>query len=179
MPPTAGVSDGLAEARAFAESVAGVLGRAETPETASSWVPGEASQNSWPEIDALLDELGWDSLTEQAELAPYAGLAAVELGKQLAPVREVDRLLGGSPLADDLIRTAQPMVVTQRKRRHRPPSRRRRRTVPVGRGARGSARAGARRARTDRRTTSGPKPRTRGWRPESATSPASDSGRSS
>ena len=113
MPPTAGVSDGLAEARAFAESVAGVLGRVETPETANSWVPGQASQSSWPEIDALLDELGWDSLTEQAELVPYAGLAAVELGKQLAPVHEVDRLLGGSPLADDLIRTAQPAVVTK------------------------------------------------------------------
>ena len=88
MPPATGVSDSLAEARAFAESVAGVLGRAETRETASRWVPGEAGQNSWPEIDALLDELGWDSLTQQAELVPYAGLAAVELGKQLAPVRE-------------------------------------------------------------------------------------------
>jgi butyryl-CoA dehydrogenase len=113
MSPTAGVSDGLAEARAFAESVAGVLGRAESPETASGWVPGEASQNNWPEIDALLDELGWDSLTQQAVLAPYAGLAAVELGKQLAPVRELDRLLGGSPLAGDLIRTALPVVVVK------------------------------------------------------------------
>jgi hypothetical protein len=113
MPPATGVSDSLAEARAFAESVAGVLGRAETRETASSWVPGEAGQNSWPGIDALLDELGWDSLTQQAELVPYAGLAAVELGKQLAPVREVDRLLGGSPLSNDLVRTAQPMVVVR------------------------------------------------------------------
>ncbi len=111
MPPTAGVSDGLAEARAFAESVAGVLGR-QTPD-AAGWTPGEPNKDGWPEIDALLDELGWDSLTEQAALAPYAGLAAVELGKQLAPVREVDRLLGGSPLADDLIRTAQPAVVTK------------------------------------------------------------------
>jgi butyryl-CoA dehydrogenase len=102
VPPTTSVNDRLAEARSFAESVAGVLGR-RTPD-AARWAPGEAPAGEWPEISALLDGLGWDTLADDGGLASCAGLGSVELGRRLAPVREVDRLLGGSPLAGDLVR---------------------------------------------------------------------------
>jgi hypothetical protein len=101
MPPTASLSS--AEARAFAESVAGVLDR--RAPVAGAWGPGEAAADVWPELSAALDELGWDTLAQDPELVACAGLGAVELGRRLAPLYEVDRLLGASPLAGDLIRS--------------------------------------------------------------------------
>lgn len=104
MPPTTGVSDDRSEARAFAESVAGVLGRFETDD-ARGWTPGEVGIGAWPKLTASLDELGWETLAEDEDLAPCAGLGAVELGRRLAPVCEIDRLLGGSVLVGDLVRS--------------------------------------------------------------------------
>jgi butyryl-CoA dehydrogenase len=83
----------LSEASAFAESVAGVVDR-HGPE--------------WPELAALLDELGWATLAREAELAECAGLGAVELGRRLAPLDHVDRLLGGAPMAGGLVRSLGP-----------------------------------------------------------------------
>ncbi len=104
MPPTTGLSDGRAEAQAFAESVAGVLGRFD-PSDGRGWVPGEVEGGAWPGLTASLDELGWGTLAEDEDLAPCAGLGAVELGRKLAPVGEIDRLLGASPVAGDLVRS--------------------------------------------------------------------------
>lgn len=80
----------LSEASAFAESVAGVLGRhgAESPELAE-----------------LLDGLGWGTLAHDEALTDCAGLGAVELGRRLAPIHTVDRLLGAAPMAGDLARS--------------------------------------------------------------------------
>lgn len=100
MPPT------LNEARAFAESVAGLLERHARPP--DGWTPGEAGPQAQPELTALLDELGWSALADDPELVDCAGLGALELGRRLAPVEHVDRLLGGSPIVGDLVRTLGP-----------------------------------------------------------------------
>ena len=77
----------------------------------TDWTPGEPHKDGLSPKDrrtARPARLG-DSLTDDPALAPYAGLAAVELGKQLAPVRRGSTgCSAGSPLAGDLIRTAQP-----------------------------------------------------------------------
>jgi hypothetical protein len=52
-----------------------------------------------------LDELGWVAVAHDPELVACAGLGAVELGRRLAPLDHVDRLLGGSPTAGDLVRS--------------------------------------------------------------------------
>ena len=113
MPPSTSVSDGPAEAISFAESVAGVIGRHGPAET-GGWVPGSAVADPWPELTALLDDLGWETLAHDDGLAPCAGLGALELGRGLRPIHHVDRLLGGSPLAGDLVRSvgAERLVVT-------------------------------------------------------------------
>lgn len=89
----------LSEASAFAESVAGVVDR-HGPEG--------------PELAALLDELGWTALAHEAALADCAGLGAVELGRRLAPLHHVDRLLGGAPMAGDLARSLGPERIAVR-----------------------------------------------------------------
>jgi butyryl-CoA dehydrogenase len=103
MPPAADVSDGAAEARAFADSVAGVLDRQRPVQDA--WAPGTEAVDPWPALTAALDELGWGMLAQDSELAACAGLGAVELGRRLAPFRHVDRLLGAGPMAGDLVRS--------------------------------------------------------------------------
>jgi butyryl-CoA dehydrogenase len=91
------------EARAFAESVAGMVDRHAPSEPA--WEPGQAANAPEPELAAALDELGWETLAQDRALLACAGLGAVELGRRLAPLHHVDRLLGGSPLAGDLVRS--------------------------------------------------------------------------
>lgn len=103
MPPVPGLSDELAVARAFAESIAGVLDR--TPPQQAAWAPGEKPAAPSPELAAALDELGWRTLGVQAGLVACAGLGAVELGRRLAPFDHVDRLLGAAPMAGDLVRS--------------------------------------------------------------------------
>jgi hypothetical protein len=96
------VTDPLGEARAFADSVAGVLGRHAAP--ADSWAPGQPSPPDDGALEAKLDELGWATVAQEPELVACAGLGALELGRSLASIQHVDRLLGASPLAGDLIR---------------------------------------------------------------------------
>jgi butyryl-CoA dehydrogenase len=79
------------EAVAFAGSVAGVVDRV-----------------GLSELGAALDELGWGSLATEPALADCAGLAGVELGRRLVPLHHIDRLLGGSPMAGDLVRSLGP-----------------------------------------------------------------------
>ena len=89
MPASASLSDAVT----FAESVAGVLDRA------------TRESSSWERLDATLDEVGWGTLAEDPELFACAGLGSVELGRRLAPVHNIDRLLGASPMAGDLVRS--------------------------------------------------------------------------
>jgi butyryl-CoA dehydrogenase len=112
MPPAADMTDGLDDARAFADSVAGVLDR--RPRAAGTWAPGAVAAAAPPEVGAALDDLGWDSLAADPALAACAGLGALELGRRLESVHHVDRLLGGSPVAQGLVRGLGPerVVVT-------------------------------------------------------------------
>jgi Acyl-CoA dehydrogenase, C-terminal domain len=100
VPPT------LSEARAFAESVARLLDRHARPPGA--WSPGDAGADAQAELTKLLDELGWSVLAQDPELVACAGLGALELGRRIAPLHHVDRLLGGSPVVGDLVRTLVP-----------------------------------------------------------------------
>jgi butyryl-CoA dehydrogenase len=112
VPPTASLSQEPAEARAFAESVAGVLDR--HARVQGGWAPGEQAVPRSPRLGAALDELGWATLAQAEEhgdpqvkraVLACAGLGAVELGRRLTPPHHVDRLLGGSPMSGDLVRS--------------------------------------------------------------------------
>ena len=48
------------------------------------------------------------SVREDPALVACAGLGGVELGRRLAPIGHIDRLLGASPLAGDLVRCLTP-----------------------------------------------------------------------
>ncbi len=92
----------LQEAAAFAEAVGAAADR--TLDEPEPWRPGALQDDrSAPLADALA-AIGWLDLAGDAELLPLAGPAALELGRRLAPLSEIDALLGGSPLAGDLIR---------------------------------------------------------------------------
>ena len=98
------VSEPLADARAFADSVAGVVAR-HTDDEVAIWSPGR--ENGAATFDGLaeaLHELGWTSVADDPQLVVCAGLAAAELGRAAAPIPEIDRLLGAAPVAGELIR---------------------------------------------------------------------------
>jgi hypothetical protein len=95
-----------AEARAFAESVAGAADR--LLGAAPAWRPGTVADDRDDAFTAALAALGWHELARDGELAPFAGLAGVELGRRLAPLRDVDALLGGGLACGDLARYAAP-----------------------------------------------------------------------
>ncbi len=103
MPSTAGLSENNAEASAFAESVAGVLDRHGPLE--DSWAPGKHIAAPPAHLGASLDQLGWSTLAQDETLSSCAGLGAIELGRRLAPLQHVDRLLGGGPMAGELVRS--------------------------------------------------------------------------
>ncbi len=102
MPAGVTTEDQLADARAFAESIAGVADRISGPPPA--WSPGQLPAGDPAPLTAALRELGWDELAQDPGLVVCAGLAGRELGRRLAPLDPLDRLLGGAPLAGDLIR---------------------------------------------------------------------------
>ncbi len=95
------------EARAFAESVARLLERRGASDGRAG-LPGQAVTSDQTELERLLDDIGWSTLAEDPGLVACAGLAGVELGRRLAPVREIDRLLGGGPMAGELVRSLGP-----------------------------------------------------------------------
>ncbi len=113
MPRTPELS-GEAEAQAFAESVAGVVDR-HLPAGAADWNPGSLGADRSPQLTAALDEIGWATVAGDPELVGCAGRGGVELGRRLAPLHELDRLLGGAPVAGDLVRCLGPdeTVVTR------------------------------------------------------------------
>jgi butyryl-CoA dehydrogenase len=98
------VSERLADARAFADSVAGVVAR-HRDDPPPSWSPGQsAGAAGWAGLGEALDELGWPSVADDPELIVCAGLGGVELGRAAAPISELDRLLGAAPMASGMIR---------------------------------------------------------------------------
>ena len=92
----------LLEAPAFAEAVGMAADR--TLAAAEPWLPGAAQDDSNPALSAALAEMGWLDVADGPELLPLVAPAALELGRRLAPLGELDALLGGSPLAGDLVR---------------------------------------------------------------------------
>ena len=90
------------EIRSFAESIATAITRT-LPEP-PTWHPSATEDDASPELSTALENTGWSSLAEDPELVAFAGPGGVELGRRLAPVCDIDVLLGGSPLAGDLIR---------------------------------------------------------------------------
>jgi butyryl-CoA dehydrogenase len=103
MPGSASLSD----AREFAASVAGVVSR-HGGSAAAGWAPGEVGVAPDPALGAALEELGWDSVAEDPSLVVCAGLGAMELGRCLTSLWHVDRLLGGGPAVNDLVRSVGP-----------------------------------------------------------------------
>jgi butyryl-CoA dehydrogenase len=90
------------ETRAFAESIAAAV--SQTLPSPAPWHPGQTGDDRSPELTAALERTGWLSLATDPDLLPFVGPAALELGRALAPVCEIDALLGGSPMAGDLVR---------------------------------------------------------------------------
>lgn len=103
------VSEELADARAFADSVAGIL-RRRRDGVRPTWSPGRADDgaDAWPGLAGELGELGWSSVAADPELVVCAGLGGAELGRATAPIAELDRLLGAAPIAGELIRCPVP-----------------------------------------------------------------------
>jgi butyryl-CoA dehydrogenase len=90
------------EAAAFAEAVGMAADR--TLGEPEPWRPGAAQDDRCAELSHALAGMGWLELASDPDLLPLAGPAALELGRRLAPLSELDALLGGSPLAGDLVR---------------------------------------------------------------------------
>jgi butyryl-CoA dehydrogenase len=92
----------MSEAAAFAEAVGTAADRTLTePEP---WRAGAVQDDRSPALSAALAEMGWLEVAGDPELLPLAAPAALELGRRLAPLSVLDALLGGSPLAGDLVR---------------------------------------------------------------------------
>ena len=90
------------EATDFAEAVATAAGRALTPPDA--WHPGVTEDDRCPALSRALAEMGWLELATDPSLVALVAPAALELGRRLAPLCDIDGLLGGSPLVGGLVR---------------------------------------------------------------------------
>ena len=94
-----------AEVHEFATSVRGALERHPVDDP---WRPGTHADDRSPALREALTELGWEELGRDVELFPFVAPAAVELGRQLAPLDVVDTFLGGALVADGLVRYPSP-----------------------------------------------------------------------
>ncbi len=90
------------EAAELARSVRAIVAR---HPTADPWRPGIHASDANPDLERELAALGWDDLAD-TELREFVGPAAVELGRGLAPLSLLDRLLGGAAVAGHLARYA-------------------------------------------------------------------------
>lgn len=94
----------IAEAADFAASVA--LAADRTLGEGDAWRPGAIGDDASAALSHALEAAGWLDLAEDPELAPMAGPAGIELGRRLAPLRDIDALLGGSPLVGGAARAS-------------------------------------------------------------------------
>ncbi|MGH2910060.1 MAG: acyl-CoA dehydrogenase family protein [Solirubrobacteraceae bacterium] len=94
-------SERTVEARDFADSIEGVALR---HAHSDAWTPGVHADDRNPELDGALEALGWSELSSDRSLAPLVAPAAERLGRALVSIATIDRLLGGTPLAGDLVR---------------------------------------------------------------------------
>lgn len=92
------------EVRTFSESIATAITR--TLRISTPWQPGTTEDDHCEGLRVALEQVGWPSVSENPELLPFAGPGGLELGRRLAPLSEIDVLLGGSPLVGDLVRYA-------------------------------------------------------------------------
>ncbi|HEY7147265.1 MAG TPA: acyl-CoA dehydrogenase family protein [Streptosporangiaceae bacterium] len=92
-----------AEITAFTGSIRSVVAGHPTPDR---WSPGSACDDVVPALQRQLAAAGWYDLAQSAHALPFVGPAAAELGRGLVALRELDTLLGGSPLASGLTRYA-------------------------------------------------------------------------
>jgi hypothetical protein len=100
---TAPAGEVAREAREFGATVDAAARR---HPTADAWRPGAAASDANAALDEALSAAGWDDLAEDPTLLPFAAPAAVGLGRGFAPLRPVDRLLGGALAVDGLARYA-------------------------------------------------------------------------
>jgi hypothetical protein len=106
------------EAAAFAEAVGVAADR--TLAEPEAWRPGAAQDDRCPALSDALAGIGWLDVGRDPALLALAGPAALELGRRLAPLSELDALLGGSPLAGDLVRHGATRAVDRRGARASP-----------------------------------------------------------
>ena len=99
--PSAGV--GAEEARAFADTVSAIVVRHAEPDR---WRPGAAVSDHAPALDEALSEAGWEEVGRDEALLPMAAPAGAALGRGLASLAPVDRLLGGALKVGELARYA-------------------------------------------------------------------------
>jgi hypothetical protein len=90
-------------ARHFAESVATAVQR---HPTADPWRPGAAVADVNEPLERALAAVGWDDLAADPALLPVIAPGAVALGRGLAPLSALDRLLGGALVVDRQARYA-------------------------------------------------------------------------
>jgi acyl-CoA dehydrogenase-like protein len=73
--------------------------------TLVSWSPGSIESDVLPSLQRHLEDVGWYDLG-RADALSFVGVAAVELGRGLVSVRELDMLLGATPYVAGLTRYA-------------------------------------------------------------------------
>lgn len=83
------------EVEAFASSVRRMV---EETILKDAWRPGTHVSDHNEALTAGLTQLGWDDLLHDADLLPFVGAAALELGRVAASPEFLVGLLGGSPL---------------------------------------------------------------------------------
>lgn len=87
----------------FAESIRSIVVDHPTP---GGWFPGALGDDVVPGLRDRLRGAGWYELPDEPEGAAFIGAAAVELGRGLVALGELDALLGGSPCLAGLARYA-------------------------------------------------------------------------
>lgn len=91
------------EVRGFAESVRSIVADHPTP---AGWTPGAVGDDAVAGLSDGLRRAGWYDLVDEPGGLAFMTAAAVELGRGLTALSELDALLGGSPCLDGLARYA-------------------------------------------------------------------------
>lgn len=92
------------EVASFARTIHSIVVDHPTPDP---WSPGSVADDLMPRLQDGLAGAGWYAFGEDDESSGFTGPAAIELGRGLVAVREIDTLLGGSPCLSLLTRYAQ------------------------------------------------------------------------